>query len=337
MRALLLLIGLFFLPLCQAFAGLIWPTPNPAFQQGKSIKEYVQPTASGKIESGLFGCVRNDGHKFHEGLDLFPVERDRSGEALDPVFSVLTGRVVHVSATAGHSSYGRYIVVVHDQQVPAFHTLYAHMASIADGIVPGARVESGSVLGRMGRSAAGYTIPKSRAHLHFEIGFRLSDQFQRWYDRQKYSQPNRHSVWNGMNLVGIDPLDFYTKIQSGQVSDMRQYLQQVPTAARIRVFSGQVPDFVENFGALVTRPYTGQKVVAWEVAFSEFGLPKEWTPRFESEGLTGRAGDVQVIAYNRKLLEKQSCRRVLNLSNSTSAPTISRGTLVTLQKLFGFQ
>ncbi|MGB0415739.1 MAG: peptidoglycan DD-metalloendopeptidase family protein [Coraliomargarita sp.] len=334
----LLLTGLFvFLWLSQVSAGLIWPTPNPAFQNGEPLEAYIQPTASGRIESGLFGCVRNDGYKFHEGVDLFPIERDRSGEALDPVFSVLPGRVVHVSAVSGHSSYGRYVVVSHEEQVPAFHTLYSHLATVAEGIVPGARVESGSVLGKMGRSAAGYTIPKSRAHLHFEIGFRLTDQFQAWYDAQKYSQPNRHSTWNGMNLVGIDPLEFYRRIQQGQVTDMLQHVQQLPAVARIRVFTSQVPSFVESYPALVTRAYKGQSLVAWDIAFTEFGLPKEWTPRFASEGVRGQAGDVQVIAYNPVKLGTQTCRRVLNSASPNSKPTISKGTIVTLQKLFGFK
>lgn len=329
--------GILLLLLSIVDAGLIWPTPNPAFQRGEPLEAFIQPTVSGKIESGLFGCVRNDGYKFHEGIDLFPIKRDRSGEALDSVFSILPGRIVHVSAQSGHSSYGRYIVVEHDQEIPAFHTLYSHMATIGDGIVPGARVESGTILGRMGRSAAGYTIPKSRAHLHFEIGFRLTDQFQAWYDRQKFGQPNRHAEWNGMNLVGLDPLDFYTKIREAQVSNMRDYLQALPAVARIRVYTTQVPDFVQNFSALVTRPFEGQRIVAWDIAFSKYGLPKEWTPRFASDGLSGQAGDVTVIAYDPKMLEQQTCRRVLNINGSSAAPTISRATISTLQKLFGFK
>ena len=66
-------------------ASLIWPTPNPAFQNGKPIEAYVQATVSGRVESGLFGCVRNGGSRFHEGLDLYPIKRDGRGEAVDPV------------------------------------------------------------------------------------------------------------------------------------------------------------------------------------------------------------------------------------------------------------
>jgi peptidoglycan LD-endopeptidase LytH len=316
-------------------AGLIWPTPNPAFQQGQSIEAYIQPTVSGVVESGLFGCVRNSGSRFHEGLDLFPLERSRAGEPLDEVYAVLPGRIVYTSRTAGYSSYGRYVVVEHDGEAPAFHTLYAHLASVADGIEVGVRVSPGTVLGIMGRSSAGSAIPKSRAHTHFEIGFRLTDDFQAWYDRQKYESKNHHGVWNGMNLVSVDPLDFYQAIRRGDVHNLHEYLKQLPAIARIRVHTSEVPDFVENFPALLTRPYAGQNLVAWDIAFSKYGVPKEWTPRFAEENLGGRLGDVRVLAYDPRILKEQSCRRILDVGGKV--PSISSGTLSTLKKLFGFK
>lgn len=315
-------------------ANLIWPTPNPAFQEGKPIEAYIQATASGVPESGLFGCVRNNGSRFHEALDLYPIKRDSRGEAADPVFAVLDGRVVHVSRVSGYSSYGRYVVIQHDGEVPAYHTLYAHLASVADGIAPGVRIEKGTVIGKMGRSAT-YSIPRERAHVHFEIGFRLTDDFQTWYDRQKFGSKNRHGNWNGMNLVSIDPLAFYKAIRTGEVTNLYEHLHRLPAAARIRVFTTQVPSFVATYPALVTKPYVGKDLVAWDIAFTQYGVPKEWTPRFAEEGLTGKPGDVKVFAYNPPLLESQSCRHVLSLSGSK--PSISSDTIKTLKKLFGFK
>lgn len=314
-------------------AGLIWPTPNPAFQNGQPIEAYIQPTASGVPESGLFGCVRNSGGRFHEGLDLYPVARDQRGEATDSVYAVLPGRIVHVNKTAGYSSYGRYVVVEHDQQIPAFHTLYAHLASVGEGIQVGARVESGTTLGVMGRSAS-YSIPRTRAHLHFEMGFRLTNDFQGWYDQQKYGSKNRHGMWNGMNLVSINPLDFYESIRSGKVRNLYEYLKLIPATARIRVQTSKVPDFVKEYPSLVTRSYAGKQLVAWDIAFSEYGVPKEWTPRFADEAIGGRPGDVKVLAYHPTLLRQQSCRRVLD---GGTTPRISSGTLSTIKKLFGFK
>ena len=64
----------------EAKLTLFWPTPGFTFTKGSNPADFVQPTESGKIKSALFGCVRNDGERFHEGLDLAPVRRDRKGE-----------------------------------------------------------------------------------------------------------------------------------------------------------------------------------------------------------------------------------------------------------------
>ena len=321
--------------IASAAPGLVWPTPNPAFAQGHPIEAFVQPSSSGKIESGLFGCSRNGGAKFHEGLDLFPVRRDSQGEALDPVYAILPGKVVHVSRHPGHSSYGRYVVVRHDGESPAFHSLYAHLASVDPAIEVGHKVPSGATLGIMGRSAAGYTIPRSRSHLHLEIGFRLSRDFQTWYDRQKFSSKNRHGNWNGMNLVSIDPLKFYQQMRDGEVKNLSERLKRLPVAARIRVHSATAPDFVRDYPALVSRPYVGKQLVAWDIAFSQYGAPMEWTPRFVGEDITGQAGEIRVLAYNSRLLEAQSCRRVI--SNDGPAPALTPGTVTTLKKALRLQ
>ena len=318
----------------QAHAGLVWPTPNPAFQNGEPIEAFVQPTASGKKESGLFGCVRNNGRRFHEGLDLFPIARDKHGEPIDKIYAVLPGRVAYINKVAGHSNYGRYVIIEHDLEELSFHTLYAHLASFDDAISVGKRVDSGTVIGTMGRSAS-KPLPRSRAHLHFEIGLRLTNEFQPWYDRQKFSSKNRHGNWNGMNLVSINPLDFYQTVRSGSVSTVYEYLQKLPAYARIRVYTSNIPDFVKRYPMLVTRPYQQSSVVAWDIAFSKHGMPKEWTPRFASENQTGQPGDVTIIAYNPELLKDQSCRRVIHFSGAQ--PEITSGTLATLKKLFGFK
>jgi len=329
------LIGCLFASAACLRGDLVWPTPNPAFARGLPVEAFVQPTVSGRIESALFGCVRNGGSRFHEGLDLKALKRDDRGEALDEIYAILPGRVVYINPVAGHSSYGRYLVVVHDGEAPAFHSLYAHLASIAPGIEAGSRVEAGTVLGRMGRSAS-YSIPRSRAHLHLELGFRLSDDFQAWYDRQKFGSRNRHGNWNGMNLVGVDPLDFYRAVRRGSVSNFAEYLARLPVAARIRVYAAQAPAFVRNYPKLMTREVrAGESAVAWDIAFTQYGTPLSWTPRFAGEGLPGRPGDVRLLAYNKRLVEGQSCRRVVDLR--AGGPSISDGTLVTIRKLFGFR
>ena len=97
----------------------MWPTPNTAFREGNPPHTFIQPTEKGTVESGLFGCVRNDGTRFHEGIDLNAVSRTGKGEAADPIFAVMDGRVVYINRSAGKSSYGRYLVIEHVASEPA--------------------------------------------------------------------------------------------------------------------------------------------------------------------------------------------------------------------------
>ncbi|MBT3637016.1 MAG: M23 family peptidase, partial [Opitutae bacterium] len=98
---------------------LSWPTPNPAFAKGMDYSAFLQKTGPDKsFSSGAFGCVRNNGYKFHEGLDLYPVKRDSRGRADDKVFSAMAGIVRHLNATSGHSAYGKYLVLEHTTLTP---------------------------------------------------------------------------------------------------------------------------------------------------------------------------------------------------------------------------
>ena len=325
------------LPLQSALpsAELVWPTPNRAFLNDAPIEAFVQATASGNIESGLFGCVREGGRRFHEGLDLFPIERDAKGEAKDLIFSVLPGRVVYVNDRPGLSSYGRYVVVRHEGESPAFHSLYSHLASVHAGITEGARVKAGTVLGVMGRSAGGYVIPKSRAHLHFAIGLMLSGNFEGWYNRQNFKTPNRHGSWNGMNLVSVDPLGFYEAVLAGKARNFDAYLRALPVAARLRVFFGDTPAFVRNYPGLLFGKIREEKLVAWDIAFTDFGVPKSWTPRYEAEGIGGNPGEVHILSYAPDRLKRQPCQRVLDFKNG--GVVLSKQTKDALELLFGFQ
>lgn len=252
---------------------LVWPTPNDAFQQGAPMEEFLQPTLSGRLESALFGCTRNDGTRFHEGLDLKPVLRRRRGEPTDPIFVVLPGRVIYVNERAGHSSYGRYVVVEHEGRGLTFYTLYAHLARVDLGIEPGRLLRAGERLGVMGRSSATYRMPQHQAHLHFEIVLRLSDDFQAWYDAQPFGSPNHHGNYNGMNLVGVDPLAFMRYARAhpddpGGFFGTRQvaFVVRMPAAPGV-TFPRRHPRLVQGGAA---------RAWGWEIGFDAYGVPVRW-------------------------------------------------------------
>lgn len=334
------LCGLFSLmavmPLSAKRLELVWPTPNTAFLEERPIETFIQPTVSGEASSGLFGCVRNHGRQFHEGLDLAPLKRDQRGEPADPVFAAMSGIVRYINHTPGNSSYGRYIVLEHPAARPSVYTLYAHLAAIAAGLGENQPVTLGQIIGQMGRSAGGYRIPKERAHLHFEIGLRLTDRFQEWYDWKKFGSANHHDGWNGMNLVGLDPLDFYTRFKEKSVDNFSDYLRTRPAAVVIRIKYLGIPDFVRRYPEL--KAETNALFIApagWEVSVDCVGFPFHWRP-LHGEELTGyRQGEVNIISVDETIQAQCRCKRLVSKRSRGYVPDRDLQSLT--QLLFGLR
>ena len=312
---------------------LVWPTPNTAWAEGKSIASFLQHAGSGEPESGGFGGVRSGGTQFHEGLDLRAVARDRRGEPLDSVVAAMSGVVRHISASAGESNYGRYIVLEHPDSMPAIYSLYAHLARIAPGLATGAPVKAGQPLGTMGHSSGGYMIPKERAHLHFEMGVMMTRDFQTWYDRQKFGSRNEHGLWNGMNLVGFDPLAFFNEWRAARVTNVQDFFVRMPPAVRLRIATYRTPDYVTRYPSLLTKPVPLAPVAGWDVSFNWTGLPFAWTPLTAAE-VTGMAAQhVRVLEVNSEIARHERSKRLA--VQRRGAWTLGRDLEIALGLLFG--
>ncbi len=291
----------------------LWPLSGDRPLEVAGLEARLQPTASGEPSSALFGCVRNNGGRFHEGLDLAPVLPRQGGEPVDPVLAIHEGRVVHLSPDPGKSSYGRYVVIEHEHLRPAFYSLYAHLSDISPRLQVGDWIAAGTSVGTMGRSAAGYVIPRERAHLHFEVGLRLTDQFQSWYDRQDFGSPNEHGNYNGMNLVGLDPVAYLFFDQSD--AGMSPF-ETITPALLLQVRSNRRPSLLRRSPAMQLPADQAGPVVGWEITVSAWGLPLTFKP------LTAAAidpdlkeGAVRVLAYDATLLEQYACREIVRMNS----------------------
>jgi murein DD-endopeptidase MepM/ murein hydrolase activator NlpD len=336
-RAVGALVGMFCLAVLAHAARLefVWPTPNPAWERGRSIDAFIQPTVSGEPESGTFGCVRSNGAQFHEGLDIKPVTRDHRGEPADKVSAAMSGVVRYINLSAGDSSYGRYIVIEHPDLTPAVYTLYAHLAAVESGIRPGVRVAAGQVIATMGHTAGGYAIPRDRAHLHFEIGLRVTDEFEAWYLSRRFGSRNEHGVWNGMNLMGIDPLDFLRQWRSGRVDDFQQYFDSFRPVVRLRVVTSRVPDFIRRYPSLLRKPMPMELIGGWEVECNSTGLPFAWTPLTTTEVAGQRAGSVHILSVNQAAVRAYRCKSLVRSRRGDYEPGSDLETM--LQQVFGLR
>ena len=290
----------------KADFSILSPTKHLAFQEGKPPIQWVQPTISGKPSSALFGCTRNRGQRFHEGLDIRPLQRDRMGEATDSVFASLAGKVVFINTHFDKSNYGRYVVLEHEQTEPVLYTLYAHLAEIDKDLSLGGMIKQGERLGKMGRSA-NHRIPQKRAHLHWEIGLRLSDAFEVWYQQQHFDEPNRFGNFHGWNLQGFDPLDFLTQWRSGKIKSITSYLKSLPIAYRVQVRNKRAPFFVQRHPSLLLSDLPSEtELKGWEIGFTIHGLPTEWKPILEIEDFSSKAM-ISLTDYQPQMFAAHPC------------------------------
>ncbi len=271
-----------------------WPTENRALLEGRPEEFYMyvdrnfEGVQSTPWEGGTYGFVRGPVRQddavvyrtLHEGIDILPVRRDSSGVPLDEIRASAQGTVVHVSKLPGASNYGRYVVIEHLIENSPVYTLYAHLADIT--VQPGQQVAQGEKIGTLGFTGAG--IDKRRAHLHFEIAFRLSDTFDTWHQRHFAGSPNKHGLYNGLNLIGIDPAPillacasdpgfFFSKHVRSQEPFFSVVFPNTPGFTLVSRYPWLVPD-----GEPANPP-------AWKVSFSAQGTPvKATAAAYPSDG-----------------------------------------------------
>lgn len=270
---------------CVALAAhaldLGWPTDNDALRRG-DLAAFYQPTAEGSLQSAMFGCVRRGGQRFHEGIDIRCLRRDRRGEALDEVRAVADGAVAFINAKPGLSNYGRYVLLAHRWNGVEVYTLYAHLAAVAAGLKPQQPIAKGQPIGILGRSTnTREGIPRERAHLHFEVNFLLNTHFHIWYPRRDPKAPP-FGNFNGQNLYGLDPAALLLAAGSNPKLNFAKYV-----ASQKIAFSVLVPP--KPFPWLTLHPEQIQAtpkgaIAAYEIGATAWGLPIAVWPRSDTAG-----------------------------------------------------
>lgn len=243
------------------------------------------------------------------------IQRDSSGESIDRIYAFDRGIVRYASRDPSKSSYGRYIVVEHPHWMSGMVTLYAHLSYIPERIKPGLKVRGGEAIGVMGRSAS-YTIPKERAHLHFEIGMWMGAGFRNWYDRQRFDTPNDHGDFNGMNIVGANVWSWLQKLKSGQAESVMECFAAEETAVRVTVWEKAIPDALRANPELMTNTVLPADHAGWRISFAASGLPL----RFEALSASmKRSGSprLSVEAIDSRLAESPSCVALLRSGRPT--------------------
>jgi murein DD-endopeptidase MepM/ murein hydrolase activator NlpD len=307
LAGLLLLAGVAGLPAAEIFR---LPTANRAIYEVGAMDRYFVPTPGRSWESGTFGCVRSEGWRFHEGVDIRPVQRDKKGEAADPILATADGVVAYVNAQSGLSNYGKYIILRHSIERLEIYSLYAHLSQIRSGLTPGRRVAAGETIGIMGRTAnTRDPITVDRAHLHFELNLLLNDRFAAWFRAEHPKDTNDHGLWNGQNLVGLDPRLILLQQRRANFS-LLDHVRSQTELCRVWVRKSDF-SFVRRYQALIRpNPRAAKEGVAgYEMALNYNGLPFQLIPRAASEA--GKLGQTALLSVNAAEQRKNPCRRLV--------------------------
>src|SRR6266853_168172 len=265
---------------------LVLPTDNDALLSGdgpafyQSVDRDYNGVKSTPWEGGQYGFVRDPKStgggvvytRFHEGIDIRSVHRDANGEPLDEVRAIADGEVVHVSLVPGYSNYGKYIVIEHRWDGSNYYSLYGHLSSIA--VHPGDLVKRGQPVATMGYTGVG--INQERAHLHLELDFMFSRQFESWYNTFFRNDPNHNGIYNGMNLAGIDVARLYLALRKNPALTIPEFLSEEETFYKVTLPKSRHFDLPRLYPWMVGGKRNEKS--SWEVSFASSGVPLKVEP-----------------------------------------------------------
>jgi peptidase M23-like protein len=265
---------------------LILPTDNDALfsGDGPAFYQYVDRNYGGAKstpwEGGQYGFVRDPKStgggviytRFHEGIDIRSVHRDANGEPLDEVRAIVDGQVVHVSLVPSYSNYGKYIVIEHRWGGSNYYSLYGHLSSIA--VQPGETVKRGQPIAVMGYTGTG--INRERAHLHLEVCLMFSRQFEAWYNTFFRNDPNRHGLYNGMNLAGLDVARLYLALRKNPALTIPEFLAAEETFYKVTLPQARHFDLPALYPWMSATGKRGGS--SREVSFARSGVPLRIEP-----------------------------------------------------------
>ena len=278
----------------QAQFKLRFPTENKKVLTGDNagFYMYVDRTLDGvkstPWQAGSYGFVRTvvqtpEGPvccKFHEGIDIIPLQRTPEGTPLDVIHPAAPAKVAHVSDNPRASSYGRYIVLEHPSPEGPLYTLYAHLASTS--CQAGEAVGTGNDLGILGYSGVG--LNKTRAHLHFETALMINPHFEAWYDTFIKGTPNKHGNFNGLNLAGFAPVPLLKACHEGMRPTLSQIIASQEPAYVVQLKRKTPPPLTKLYPFLLKNPekLSPEQIESWLMTFSGEGVPLSLTASAES-------------------------------------------------------
>lgn len=325
-RATCLLIFPLAASLTAAPATVILPTANDHIFRGESEKFYMyvhrnfEGKASKAWTAGKYGFVRNlrrtedglIGTRFHEGIDIKPLKRDRSNRPQDEIKAIASGVVAYVNNGAGRSNYGKYIVIEHHWDSGPLCSLYAHLSET--NVKVGQRVTQGQTIAIMGYTGSG--INRERSHLHLELNLMLSTHFDQWHSKHFRGSKNYHGNHNGLNMSGLDIAAFYIAQSRDKTLTIPRFVKSSKVYYKVTVPRNGALEMVTRYPWLAKGDHK-TRTPSWEIAFTASGFPVSVAP-------SKRKVDAPRVSSVRKCLSKHEYHTKGIISGTGYRATLSK-------------
>lgn len=232
------------------------PAPPPPVRRCRFLYRMLNPVLGGKVGS-IFGEARDGGARRHLGIDIV-------APRLTPIIAVANGVVVEVHGPGPECCWVR---LQHDD---GWYSVYLHLNNdaagtdngrgngIRPGIVVGARVTAGQVIGWMGDSGnAEPTVP----HLHFELRTRSGVAIDALWSihtaRTRAAVPALEGVEGGFSIPFVD--------DDGRVEE--------PIFELLTSYGALTPCDVWGTRVCPLEPISVQEATAWVAALLYIEVP----------------------------------------------------------------
>ena len=225
------------------------------------------------------------------------------------------GTVAYVNRKASLSNYGNYIILRHEIDGLEIYSTYAHLREIRADLRAGVAVKAGDSIGVMGRTAnTREGISKDRAHVHFELNLLVNDSFPAWYKKTFPGQRNDHGLWNGQNMLALDPREVLLEQRRlGTKFNFVKHVQSQNELCRVIVRDTSFP-WLKRYGGLVQASTHGEAIAGYEIVLTFNGIPIELIPRTAAQ-IKGKS-KFQLLSVNEAERDANPCRKLVTKRGS---------------------
>jgi hypothetical protein len=98
----------------------------------------------------------------------------------------------------------------------------------------------------------------------------FSRQFEGWYNTFFRNDPNRHGLYNGMNLAGLDVARLYLDLRKNPALTIPEFLTGEETFYKVTLPKARHFDLPTLYPWMLSAKRTGS---SWEVSFARSGVP----------------------------------------------------------------